>query len=315
MMRKLVRLIRILSSQFLIKIIRLFQFFEIQTLVIDQLEKIRINVNKYKDYKSIISELELKRKIYLLDVGSLDFDFEKYFPLKYEEYFKVILVEPNPSAAINLVKNKKYQVVNKAFWSSECKKKLYLTSPISDGSSMYLPSKEGFDLYNPDDNYFANYKISKEIEVECTTIDKSLSDHDVKYLDYLKIHAQGAELEILKGLGRFKPLILNVKLFLTPMYENIPDWTEILSYLKKLNYISCSWEKVGSSIFQCPAQMNMLFIPNFLNDKGKKSILERKDEFIFLMLLTGQIKLLQTISNKINLKLNTKIAQLKDYYF
>ena len=175
-MRKLVRLIRVLSSQFLIKIIRLFQFFEIQTLVAEQLEKIKLNANKNKDYKSIISELELKRKIVLLDVGSSKFDFKKYFPLKYEEYFKAVLVEPHPSESTDLIKNKKYHTIDKAFWSSECKKKLYLTSPISAGSSMYLPSKEGFDLYNPDDNYFSSYKVSKTIEVECTTIDKSLSE-------------------------------------------------------------------------------------------------------------------------------------------
>ena len=39
--------------------------------------------------------------------------------------------------------------------------------------------------------------------MDCDTIENLLSSLKVKELDYLKIDTQGAELEILKGLGNF----------------------------------------------------------------------------------------------------------------
>ena len=39
--------------------------------------------------------------------------------------------------------------------------------------------------------------------------------------------------------------------------------------------------------------MDMVFVPNFLKDEGKRIILDREEEFISLMLICGQIKLLK----------------------
>jgi hypothetical protein len=61
--------------------------------------------------------------------------------------------------------------------------------------------------------------------------------------------------------------------------------------------------------------MDMIFIPNFSKDVGKKSILERQNEFISLMLISGQIKILKKISKIINLGHSEDYMNVKDLYF
>ena len=55
----------------------------------------------------------------------------------------------------------------------------------------------------------------------------------------------------------------------------------------------------------------MVFIPNFLIDSGKKLILEKEKEFISLMLISGQIKLLKKISKILDLGHSESYIKLK----
>ena len=180
---------------------------------------------------------------------------------------------------------------------------------------MYKPWKEGIGLYLPSDKYFRLFDITKEIDVECTTIKDSLDNLNIRELDYLKIITQGAEYEILKGIGNYLPLFMYIRVHIVPLYKDIPNWTEMLNYIYKLDYMLCSWEKVGAHVTQSPIHMSMFFIPNFLTKKGKDLILSRENEFIFLMLIFGQITLLQTISKKLKFKLDSSISKIRDKFF
>ena len=57
------------------------------------------------------------------------------------------------------------------------------------------------------------------------------------------------------------------------------------------------------------------FIPNYLNDIGKKLILSREKEFTSLMIIFGQIKLLQAISKKLNFSNSLELNNIKDKFF
>jgi len=251
-----------------------------------------------------------------LDVGAqggFNSDSNHIFLKKYEKFFNPIMVEPIPSEAEKL--KKKYTVIEKGLWSTNCIKKLYVTSKAPGGTSMYKPWKEGFDLYNPYDNYFRLYDITDEIDVECTTIKDSLDNLNIKELDYLKIDTQGAEYEILKGIGNYFPLLMKIEVQIFTLYKDMPNWTEILNYIYKLDYMLCSWKKIGAHMTQSPIEMDMYFVPNFLTEKGKKLILSRENEFAFLMLIFGQVRLLQTISKKLEFKLNSNISKIRDKFF
>ena len=69
--------------------------------------------------------------------------------------------------------------------------------------------------------------------------------------------------------------------------------------------------EIGKHLTRLPAEMDMIFIPNYLTEFGKKIILSRENEFISLMLIFGHIKLLQSISLKLNFSINSEIQKLK----
>ena len=138
---------------------------------------------------------------------------------------------------------------------------------------------------------------------------------NIKHLDFLKVDTQGSELEILKGLGTYLPLMMKIEVQIVPMYEGVPNWTELLNYLYKINYVTCEWIKIGSHSTRTPVEMDMIFIPNYLTDSGKKLILSREKKFVSLMLIFGHIKLLQIISTKLNFSLNSELQKFNDRFF
>ena len=142
-----------------------------------------------------------------------------------------------------------------------------------------------------------------------------MNDLNINHLDFLKIDTQGAELEILKGLGEYRPLMMKIEVQVVPMYENVPNWSELINYLYKINYMTCEWIEIGSHLTRSPVEMDMIFIPNYLNDTGKKIISSKEKEFISLMLIFGHIKLLQVISEKLNFSENFEVQKLKDKFF
>ena len=79
--------------------------------------------------------------------------------------------------------------------------------------------------------------------------------------------------------------------------------------------MTCEWIEIGPHITKSPVEMDMIFIPNYLNDLGKRLILSREKEFISLMLIFGHIKLLQVISEKLNFSENFEVQKLKDKFF
>ena len=159
------------------------------------------------------------------------------------------------------------------------------------------------------------FNCTEEIDIECTTIQESLDKLKVSNLDFLKIDTQGSEFEILKGMGEYFPLIMKIEAQIIPMYVNVPSWSELVNYLYKINYMTCEWIEIGKHATRTPAEMDMIFIPNYLTDFGKKIIMSREKEFISIMLIFGQIRLLQNISLKLNFKANSEIQKLRDKFF
>ena len=119
----------------------------------------------------------------------------------------------------------------------------------------------------------------------------------------MKIDTQGAELEILKGLGNYRPLIIKVEAHVFSMYKNVPSWHQLLNFLYDINYILIDWKSIGGHVSRIPAEMDLIFIPNFKNQKGEDLIKKYKERFISLMLIFGQINLLKLIMKRLNIKI------------
>ena len=283
--------------------------------IINQLNRLRYESHKTDDHSNLISKLLVDNKLIALDVGAQGGFFESnIFAKKYNNFFDPIVVEPLSNEAEKLSK-KNYKVITKGLWSTNCKKKLYVLGKRLGSSSMYKPSKDNYDLYNFKKKDFSLFDITNEIEVECTTANESLNKLNIKHLDFLKIDTQGSELEILKGLGEYRPLIIKVEAQVVPMYEDVPNWSELMNYLYKINYMTSEWVEIGPHLTRSPVEMDMIFIPNYLNDLGKKLILSREKAFVSLMLIFGHIKLLQVISKKLNFSTNLELQKTKDKFF
>ena len=294
---------------------KIFFFFKINRRAINFFSEKSFFANNNHNFIDLFDLLLNQEKIIALDVGAQGgFNSDYFISKKYNHFFEPILVEPIKEVAEELKKKNKY-VIENALWSSQTKKKIFILGNRLGSSSMYEPNPIFFDLHKIKKKDYQNYKVTKEIEVNCETLSDSLSALKINKLDYLKIDTQGAELEILKSIGNYRPLLIRLESHVHSMYKNVPSWNELLDHLYKLNYLVIDWKGIGSHATRIPAEMDMVFIPNFNNEIGKKLILENENKFVSLMLMFGQISLLKIISDKNNFKSSNKINNLEDFFF
>ena len=281
--------------------------------VINFLHEKSYNSNNKYNFTSLLEKFLEKNKIVALDVGAQGgFNSDTFFPKKYDHFFEEILIEPIDSEA-KKIKNKNF-VINKGLWSEKIKKKLYILDNRLGSSSMYEPNINSFDLHNIQEKKYNDYKVTRSIEIECDTLANQLTDLNINNLDYLKIDTQGAEFEILKGLGNFRPLLIKIEAHFFSMYKNVPSWHKLINLLYELNYVLIDWKDIGDHNTRIPAEADMIFIPNFNNEVGKELIKQNKNKFISLMLIFGQLKLLQIIIKRFGIK-NDELAKIEDKYF
>jgi len=304
--KSLIKLILPLIYKILIK-------FKLNRRVINFLINKSYRSNEKYNFTSLISDLLKNEKIISLDVGAQGgFNSDKFFPSKYNYFFKDILIEPINSEAEKLKHNK--FIINKGLWSKKEKKKLNILENRIGSSSMYEPDEELFDLHDLKKKDYENYKVTSSVEIECDTLTNQLKELEINKLDYLKIDTQGAELEILKGIGEYRPLLIKVEAHFFSMYKNVPSWNKLVSFLYDLNYTLIDFKGIGNHSTRIPAEADMIFIPNFNNKIGKKLILDNKSKFISLMLIFGQLKILQVILKRFKIELK-EIEKLEDNYF
>lgn len=310
---KIQKFIRSLIKLLLPIIYKILISLKLNRRVINFLSEKGYKSNEKYNFKEHIENLLKKNKITALDVGAQGgFNSDNFFPNQYNQYFQSILVEPIKDEA-NKFKEQKF-VINKGLWSNKEKKNLYVLDNRLGSSSMYMPNEEAFDLHRIKKKDFQNYKVTRTIQIDCDTISNQLSELNIKMLDYLKIDTQGAELEILKGIGSFRPLFLKIEAHFFSIYKNTPSWHELVNFLYEMNYVLIDWKGIGSHSTRIPAEVDMIFIPNFNNDSGKELIKANIEKFTSLMLIFGQLKVLQVILKRFKISDN-KIEQLEDHYF
>ena len=271
--------------------------------------------NNYYNFSNIIKKKLSDKKILALDIGAQGgFNSDNFFPEKYNIFFEPILVEPIKNEAKKLKTNNKF-VIEQGIWSKQTKKKIYILNNRLGSSSMYQPDTSSFNVHGINKKDYKNYEITETIEIDCNSLDASLKNLKIDKLDYLKVDTQGAELEILNGIGAYKPLLIKIEAHIFSMYKEVPSWSELLNYLNKLNYIVVDWKSIGSHITRIPAEMDMIFIPNFKNKEGRDLITANENKFVSLMLIFGQLDLLKIISHKCKLSSSNEIDTFEDRFF
>ena len=307
------------ASRSLIKLILpifsyIFSSLRINKRIANFLNEKSFLANNYYNFSKIINEL-ISEKIIALDVGAQGgFNSDLFFPKKYNHFFKPIMIEPVKEEAEKL-KKKSDLVIDKALWSTETKKKIFILGNRKGSSSMYEPNKSDFKLHDIKEKDYFKFDVTETVEVDCTTLDEALNKIGIGKLDYLKIDTQGSECEILKGMSKYFPLLIRAEAQLFSMYKNVPSWIDLLKIINEKNYIVCDWKAIGSHQTKIPAEMDMIFIPNYKNKDGASLIKENQDKFISLMLIFGQINLLKLIVEELNIKTNFPLNNYQDRTF
>ncbi len=310
---RFLKIVRSLIKLILPYISKLLLVLRINRRTINYLSEKGYFSNNLQNFTKILDELLGANKIIALDIGAQGgFNSDNFFSKKYTKYFQDILFEPIETEAKKISNSKK--VINKGLWSSKETKKLYVLENRLGSSSMYKPDMENFDLHNLRKDEYKNYEVTKILDVECDRLDNSLKEIDILNIDYLKIDTQGAEFEIIKGIGEYRPLLIKIELHIFSMYKNVPDWSKVLNLMSELNYVAIDWKGIGKHSSRIPAETEMIFLPNFKNQKGKELILKNREKFISLMLIFGQINILKVIMKKLKIE-NRAIEDLEDFYF
>lgn len=289
------KIINILSS-FLYKL-EILNFF-LNNLYVNKINLIE-KVNQSHYIKNI-----LKKKIICLDVGSKG-GIQKEL-LKYKKFLNFICIEPND---FREYKNKKF--IDKPLWNKEINRKFYITkNPY--GSSLYPPDLINFKFYYNNKKYISMYEIDEIKNLKCGTLEKELNKLNVKEIDYLKIDTQGSELNILKGLGKFKPLAINLELQTISIYKGAPNWIKVMKKLDELGYICTELKPIGSHETHIPIMQEGLFLLNYQFKTNAKIISNRLREYVSLLIIHNQIKYLNLIKSDLNINFETP---LKDPFF
>jgi len=112
---------------------------------------------------------------------------------------KVVAIEPMPDNFRLLKKNKEANnldhitIVNKGVWDSQ--KNLVFNRKVGDGQSSSIEM---------------SYSAGEKIEVPADTLDNIYSSIGLDHLDYIIIQLNGAEINGLRGLNKFKPLNMSI---------------------------------------------------------------------------------------------------------
>ena len=69
-------------------------------------------------------------------------------------------------------------------------------------------------------------------------------------------------------MGKYQPLLIKLDHTYSQCTKS-SNWNELIDYIYKLNYVVIDWKGMGKHKTRVPAELDMIFIPNFNNEKEK----------------------------------------------
>jgi FkbM family methyltransferase len=141
--------------------------------------------------------------------------------------------------------------VDVALWRESCERNFYIYQGFGgSGSSFFLPNHEyvleNFEVLKNRgpatlaSTWLKRSKLDRVEKIHCYKLDEVLENLNQPFpYHFLKIDAQGAEYEILKGAEKFlenQCVGLHLELFVFPLYKDIKLLPEVVDYLKKFEF-------------------------------------------------------------------------------
>ena len=269
----------------------------------------QVNINKIK---SILKS----EKIVLFDIGArggINKDIAKY-----RDILDVYVSDADASESVKLSNEEGFHVINKGIGQkSEDEVDLYLCKKPAV-SSILKPSGKFLDFYTtyiiavePTGVITGNnsrFEVIKKEKINITNISNIFKNRNS--LDILKIDVQGYELEVIKGLGEVRPLIIETEISYVPLYQDSVTFFELGKEIYDMGYIMfhSSYKSMQSPILlpftkkhvnQIPIHGDAWFIPDWTRKKGIDIIKHREKKWEAIMLLYGMESIFDYAISKI----------------
>lgn len=158
----------------------------------------------------------------------------------------LLRIEPSEKS----YQNENVITLQQALWKNTDVRNLYLYAGDAGGASLLEQDREyvksNYDELRKQgsnrlaDTWFARSKLNKVLRINCASLVDILQELNPLYgYHFLKIDAQGAEYEILKGAEDF--LIgtcvgIQAELFVLPVFKDIKLLPEVVGYLRSLEF-------------------------------------------------------------------------------
>jgi FkbM family methyltransferase len=229
-------------------------------------------------------------KLCVFDIGArggIEEGLKKYYHL-----LDITLAEPDPEEA-KLLKAKGVNVIQSIIGKEmgECVLNICQKPALS---SVLEPNGEFLDFYTSGSSQ--RFSVAEKVSLPMTSIDCALRSINGE-LDYLKLDTQGSELEILKGLGSYRPIIIKTEVSFVPLYKNSAIFFHLGELLYDMGYVlfhltyqgknAPSKHKSGRPYDETiiPVHGNAWFMPDWTRSEGKKIIKAKGNKYEALMLM------------------------------
>ncbi len=97
--------------------------------------------------------------------------------------------------------------------------------------TFYLSSEDA------DSSFVKPSNITGKLEIDAIRLDTWMEQNDKDHIDFLKVEAEGAELEVLKGLGNKIRQVKKISVDGGPEREGMPTNKMVAKYLNENNFI------------------------------------------------------------------------------
>lgn len=189
-------------------------------------DKLKYDIfEKYQDYHEynpvprpqpidfVLEYFDYKQSGVYIDVGAYDgITWSNSVALDELLNWKGICIEPNPTVFEKLKSLRpNAQCINAGCYSYVAQKKFW---KITGRAEMLSGFKDNYDSQHIErinrETKACNGTI-EEIEIPIITLQNLIVENDIKQVDYLSVDVEGAELEVLKGLGIYTPHLISVE--------------------------------------------------------------------------------------------------------